>query len=204
VYGVLAGTSQIVTGIANTPVALSESVAWGRAWDEEAGEWYDPEEYNLMREAAQVLNEESVEGGPASPDEQNGASSASSASAAAAAAERQQRRRRPMHTVKDSKYYDVLKIPPDATAGEIKKAYFKEARLRHPDKNPTDPGAPRLFQELGEAYQVLSNEQLRQNYDRNGLEATKEAQLIDSHIFFTMLFGSERFEPFVGQLALRC
>lgn len=49
---------------------------------------------------------------------------------------------------------------------------------------------------------MLSNVQLRANYDRNGLEATKDAQLIDSHVFFTMLFGSDRFEPFVGQLAL--
>jgi hypothetical protein len=49
---------------------------------------------------------------------------------------------------------------------------------------------------------VLSNDQLRAKYDRNGLEATKDAQLIDSHVFFTMLFGSDRFEPFVGQLAL--
>ena len=35
-----------------------------------------------------------------------------------------------------------------------------------------------------------------------GLDGTKEAQLIDSHVFFTMLFGSDRFEPFLGQLAL--
>jgi DnaJ-class molecular chaperone len=55
---------------------------------------------------------------------------------------------------------------------------------------------------LGEAYQILSNDNLRANYDRNGLDSVKDAQIIDSHIFFTMLFGSERFEPLLGQLAL--
>jgi hypothetical protein len=37
VYGVVAGASQVVSGIINTPLSLSESVAWGRQWDEDAG-----------------------------------------------------------------------------------------------------------------------------------------------------------------------
>jgi len=191
VYGVVAGASQIVSGIVNTPLSISESVAWGRQWDEDEGEWFDPEEYNLPKEAAHVLNEE------ISTPEENRTGREDEREREARA-----RRRRPMVTVKDSKYYDILGVPPDATPGDIKKAYFKEARRRHPDKNPTDPTAPKAFQELGEAYQVLSNDNLRANYDRNGLDSVKDAQLIDSHIFFTMLFGSERFEPLVGQLAL--
>lgn len=220
VYGVVAGASQIVSGVVNTPLSVSESLAWGRQWDEDAGEWFDPEEYSLPKEAAAVLNEDVVEmpmspgsshGAPSSRPGGGGSGSAAAGAAAAAGgggaagpashAERQ-RRRRPMVTVKDSRYYDVLGVTPDATASDIKKAYFREARLRHPDKNPMDRDAPRAFQELGEAYQVLSSEQLRANYDRNGLDAAKEANLIDSHIFFTMLFGSDRFEPFLGQLAL--
>jgi hypothetical protein len=37
VYGVVAGASQIVSGIVNTPMSISESVAWGRQWDEDEG-----------------------------------------------------------------------------------------------------------------------------------------------------------------------
>lgn len=198
VYGVVAGASQIVSGIVNTPLSISESVAWGRQWDEDEGEWFDPEEYNLPKEAAHVLNEPVIdERNTPEVNRKTGQANEQDEERARAA-----RRRRPMVTVKDSKYYDILKIPPDATAAEIKKAYFKEARRRHPDKNPTDPTAPKDFQELSEAYQVLSNDNLRANYDRNGLESVKDVNLIDSHIFFTMLFGSDRFEPLIGQLAL--
>jgi hypothetical protein len=55
IYGVVAGGAQVVSGVVNTPLSLSESVAWGRQWDEDAGEWFDPEEYSLAREAKAVL-----------------------------------------------------------------------------------------------------------------------------------------------------
>ena len=208
VYGVVAGASQMVSGVVNTPLSISESVAWGRQWDDDAGEWFDPEEYSLPKEAELVLNEDIVDdcadrmAMPSSHGSSDGEGSSPRAGGGGGGSSGRRRRPRPVVTVKDSRYYDILGVAPDAQPGEIKKAYFKEARRRHPDKNPNDPTAPKAFQELGEAYQVLSNDQLRASYDRNGLDAAKEANLIDSHIFFTMLFGSDRFEPFVGQLAL--
>jgi molecular chaperone DnaJ len=65
-------------------------------------------------------------------------------------------------------YYDVLGVAKNATADEIKKAYRKLAVKYHPDKNPGDASAEEKFKELGEAYDVLSDEQKRPAYDRYG------------------------------------
>ena len=54
--------------------------------------------------------------------------------------------------------------------GVIKKAYYKEARVCHPDRNPNDPAASAKFQKLGEAYRVLSSDQLRAYYDKYGAD----------------------------------
>lgn len=53
---------------------------------------------------------------------------------------------------------------------------------------------------MGEAYQILSNPQLRERYDRDGDVALDESDLVDNSLFFAMLFGSDKFEPLVGQL----
>lgn len=70
--------------------------------------------------------------------------------------------------VVDTTYYDLLNIETSATSLEIKKAYRKAAIKLHPDKNPNDPDAAAKFQEVGEAYQVLSDETLRAKYDKYG------------------------------------
>ena len=65
-------------------------------------------------------------------------------------------------------YYDVLGVSRDADADEIKKAYRKLALKYHPDKNPDDKQAEDLFREAAEAYEVLSDIEKRDMYDRYG------------------------------------
>lgn len=65
-------------------------------------------------------------------------------------------------------YYEVLGLSKDASEAEIKKAYRKLAIKYHPDKNPGDTEAEAKFKEAAEAYEVLSDSQKRQRYDRFG------------------------------------
>ncbi len=65
-------------------------------------------------------------------------------------------------------YYEVLEIERTVTVEEIKKSYRRLAVKHHPDKNPDDPQAEERFKELGEAYDVLSDDNKRAAYDRYG------------------------------------
>jgi molecular chaperone DnaJ len=65
-------------------------------------------------------------------------------------------------------YYDVLGVHRGATEEELKKAYRRLAIKYHPDKNQGNLEAEERFKELSEAYQVLSQAELRARYDRFG------------------------------------
>jgi molecular chaperone DnaJ len=67
-------------------------------------------------------------------------------------------------------YYEILQITREASADDLKKAYRKCAIAHHPDKNPGDKKAEERFKEATEAYQVLSDPQKRELYDRFGHE----------------------------------
>jgi hypothetical protein len=101
---------------------------------------------------------------------------------------------------KEHAYYDLLGVETTATAAQIKKAYYKLALQTHPDKHPGDATALQRFQAIGQAYQVLSNEQLRARYDAEGVEGVEVADFMDSTALFVMLFGSEKFVDLVGEL----
>lgn len=64
-------------------------------------------------------------------------------------------------------YYDLLEVSRQASADEIKRAYRRLARQLHPDTNP-DPAAGERFKEIAQAYEVLSDPEKRQRYDRFG------------------------------------
>lgn len=86
---------------------------------------------------------------------------------------------------------------------EIKKAYRKQAIRLHPDKNPDDPSAHEKFQIVGEAYQVLSNAELRKQYDLYGKEGAKpDSGFEDPAEFFTMIFGGEAFTDWIGEISM--
>ena len=59
-------------------------------------------------------------------------------------------------------YYEVLGVPKDASADQIKSAYRKLAMKWHPDRNPDNPEAKAKFQEAAEADEGLSNPEKRQ------------------------------------------
>lgn len=65
-------------------------------------------------------------------------------------------------------YYEVLGVNKDASGDEIKKAFRKMSKKYHPDLNPGDKAAEESFKEVNEAYQVLSDDEKRQRYDRFG------------------------------------
>jgi molecular chaperone DnaJ len=62
-------------------------------------------------------------------------------------------------------YYKSLGVPKDATAAEIKKAYRKLARVHHPDANTGSSKSEEKFKEISEAYDVLSDDKSRKEYD---------------------------------------
>uniref|UniRef100_A0A671QCK5 DnaJ homolog subfamily A member 2 n=1 Tax=Sinocyclocheilus anshuiensis TaxID=1608454 RepID=A0A671QCK5_9TELE len=98
-----------------------------------------------------------------------------------------------MSNVADTKLYDILGVSPSASENELKKAYRKLAKEYHPDKNPN---AGDKFKEISFAYEVLTNPEKKDLYDRYGEQGLREGGCggggmddIFSHIFGGGLFG---------------
>ncbi|KAH9488161.1 Protein tumorous imaginal discs, mitochondrial [Bulinus truncatus] len=82
------------------------------------------------------------------------------------------------HTSTNNKkrdYYEVLGVPKNADAAAIKKAYYKLAKQYHPDMNNKDPNAAKKFQEVSEAYEVLSDESKKRDYDSFGMNGSRQS-----------------------------
>jgi molecular chaperone DnaJ len=104
-------------------------------------------------------------------------------------------------------YYEILGVNKSASADEIKKSYRKVAMQFHPDRNPGDKAAEEKFKEAAEAYEILSDQDKRAQYDRfghagvsgNGRGAHPGGMNMDD-IFsqFGDIFGEDIFGSFFG------
>ncbi|CEI93841.1 Putative Molecular chaperone DnaJ [Rhizopus microsporus] len=98
----------------------------------------------------------------------------------------------------DTSYYELLDVSPTADAMQIKKAYRKLALKYHPDKNQTTE-AEEKFKQISEAYQVLSDPQLRAYYNKYGKdnELAPEGGFADPREYFQQMFGGDAFRSSV-------
>jgi curved DNA-binding protein CbpA len=181
----------MVRGVAAVPKSFSEPRK-GNWWDENEGKWIETD-----------LNEEksNLKGIPEDDRDILGEIAAEAESA-----------QDPTLTgnVADRTYYDALGVDPKADASAIKKKYYVLARQYHPDRVGTDDKeAAEKFKNVAEAYQVLSDPQLRKVYDRDGQEGLSAdkttvalAKGIDPAILYAFLFGSDKFGPYIGRLGV--
>jgi len=97
----------------------------------------------------------------------------------------------------EKNYYDILGVKKDATEQEIRKAYKKLAIKWHPDKNPDNrEQAQKKFQEIAEAYAVLSDPKKRQEYDYGGQGFDFSDFGTDPFEMFNSFFGGK--DPFAN------
>ncbi len=109
-------------------------------------------------------------------------------------------------------YYEILGVSKTATQDEIKKAYRKIALANHPDTHPNDKAAEERFKEASEAYEILSDEKKRRNYDQFGFAGVDGGAAAGgfNNVYrdFSDIFGSsggfsDIFESFFGGGARR-
>src|SRR3954471_5822434 len=92
-------------------------------------------------------------------------------------------------------YYELLGVSRDASENDIKKAFRRLARKLHPDVSE-EPDAEERFREVSEAYEVLSNSETRQLYDRYGHAGLKGGSFRPRHADFGNL--GDLFSAFFG------
>ena len=173
--GAVTAVQQSLWGVYNTIDAFKES-RQGKVWDSEAGRWV---QYKLDEEVEKINQQ--YEAQQKQPRQTSSSSSAK---------------------VKDRRYYDLLGVDTNASPSQIKRAYYKAAKLLHPDKNP-DANSAERFREISVAYQVLSDDKKRARYNRQGItESDGDSMDIDPLLFLSVILGSDLVEDYVGDIGI--
>lgn len=94
-------------------------------------------------------------------------------------------------------YYELLDITPSAAPAEVKRAYYRQARRYHPDRNPGDASAEERFKLIAEAYRVLGDADERYQYDgwlerHRRLAQAPELEAMQRYIRVSARHGRER------------
>jgi hypothetical protein len=189
--GALSGVTQMVLGVTSIPGSISGPVT-GKWWNDVEGTWVETNLAIQAEELKKVPEDDSDILGDASN-------------------EKPEILKESMrdNVVKDTHYYEVLGVDPKAEQSKIKRQYYLLARQYHPDKIGKDQELYEKFQSISEAYQVLSNPELRKQYDREGCDGLSadrtgialDNQKIDASLLFAFLFGSDAFYEYIGRLA---
>lgn len=192
--GAVKGTGQIIRGIVSVPQSII-APSQGKWWNDIDGRWTLSD---LKQEASTVgawpKDDSDILGDKAS--EMDHISTDDFKDAA----------------VVDTFYYEVLGVSTNADRTMIKRQYYLLAKKYHPDRNGgagRDEDAAKRFQDISEAYQVLSDCELRAIYDRDGLKGltadkagvARVENQPDPTILFAFLFGSDQFGEYIGRLA---
>ncbi|CAG8721509.1 15149_t:CDS:2, partial [Acaulospora morrowiae] len=103
----------------------------------------------------------------------------------------------------ETELYEILGVSPTASSNEIKKQYYKLALQFHPDKNKS-PDAEQQFKKISDAYQVLSNPDLRRRYNEFGgkNDVEPEGGFVNPEDFFKQQFGGDRFVDIIGEISI--
>lgn len=192
--GAVQGVTQVVRGAVNTPDAIIEPHR-GKWWNDMEGKWIltnlDDETKAMLdipEDDDDILGDanKEAEGSTKPPDAL------------------------PASTVVDMTYYESLEINADAEQAKIKRQYYLLARKYHPDRVGKDnKEAADKFKDIAEAYQVLSDPELREKYNKEGKEGLSADRTgvaagpakVDPALLFAFLFGSDKFGDYTGRLS---
>ncbi|WP_297880841.1 DnaJ domain-containing protein, partial [uncultured Campylobacter sp.] len=94
-------------------------------------------------------------------------------------------------------YYEILGVSEDSKIDEIKSKYRKLAFKYHPDRNPDNENASEKFRKISEAYEILSDNEKREKYDKKRKESNLKADKKENRNFneYKNTFGNFSFMP---------